>query len=432
MLLALAPLLAGAVATAGASGGPDTSRWRAELGVGSEITNEIFYEDAFVDSTILGRRLVDAPETRLAGLWSLSGEGTRGAGSTRWGAGADLSAGNLLQRARLHGTWRSEPTPEWRWTFAPQLEYRHDRTLDRDLDEWRGHVAGRVRREFLGAFQTLEAGLSGDFLRASGSGANYLLDRNSGAVSAGYGWSPPGGADLWIGAASTARVFPDSATRDHWEHRGEVRARWDVEGGHWIAIELEASRRTTRHLAPTSRDNFDEGRAAADLVWGAGGSRGARARLELDAMRYDVEDSTLYFDYHVVRAAAGPSLFMDPGWSVWVAVRGEALEARLAPGEAYRELGGLLEVERAVGGGWWSVAPAAGRREYRSDPEVAALGLEQLHASYAFAEISLMLDQPLPGALRARAYGQGRLERHDDASQDAGSLYLSVELRKLF
>jgi hypothetical protein len=38
----------------------------------------------------------------------------------------------------------------------------------------------------------------------------------------------------------------------------------------------------------------------------------------------------------------------------------------------------------------------------------------------------------MAGALRLRAFVTGRLERHDDSSQDSRSLYISCELRRLF
>ena len=41
---------------------PDTSQWRVEAGVGTDVTNEQFYEDAFLaDTTASGRRLASTP-----------------------------------------------------------------------------------------------------------------------------------------------------------------------------------------------------------------------------------------------------------------------------------------------------------------------------------------------------------------------------------
>ena len=55
-----------------------------------------------------------------------------------------------------------------------------------------------------------------------------------------------------------------------------------------------------------------------------------------------------------------------------------------------------------------------------------------LHSSYAFYEIDLLADQALPGSLRLRAYVDARLESHVDHTQDARSLYFSLDLRRIF
>ena len=72
--------------------------------------------------------------------------------------------------------------------------------------------------------------------------------------------------------------------------------------------------------------------------------------------------------------------------------------------------------------------PVAGWRDYDEAPD-ATVGI---HSSYSFAEINVLADQALPGALRLRAYVNGRLESHVDHAQDARSLYFSLDLRKLF
>src|SRR5262245_28885185 len=49
--------------------GPDTMRLRFELGASSDFTNEQFYEDAFIDTVALGRRLVGDPESQVAAVF---------------------------------------------------------------------------------------------------------------------------------------------------------------------------------------------------------------------------------------------------------------------------------------------------------------------------------------------------------------------------
>jgi hypothetical protein len=415
-----------------ASGGPDSLFWRLEVGASTEYTNEVFYEDAFVDTTFLGRRLEDSPESRVAGVVWLGGRGTRDGGSARWELTNELTAGNRLQRDALAFSYRIDPSPDWRWSVGSHADFRRDRTFDRDLREWRGQVRTRVRRLFPVSFRSLEAGLAGDLLQSDGDGAELVLDRRSVTGSVGLEQSVPGGPDLWLGAATTARAFPDSAERDHWQHRLDARGRWDLPAGHVVSIEGVLDRRVTFRVVPTSRDNFVDARGAVEVEWGGADPWRLRARGDLEVQRYDVEDSTLYFDHHLVRGTLGPRLGSAFGASVWPAARLERLGARLAPGESYTEVAGIVEVEILHGDSWWGLTPAAGRREYDDDPATVAIGLPQIRTAYGFAELTVFGDQRLPMGLRVRTFVTGRLEWHEDASQDSRSLYFSLDVRKLF
>ena len=57
--------------------------------------------------------------------------------------------------------------------------------------------------------------------------------------------------------------------------------------------------------------------------------------------------------------------------------------------------------------------------------------LLDLHSSFAFYELDGFVDQRLPGRLTVRAMTSLRYEKHTDPSEDAASLYLSLELRWL-
>src|SRR5262245_56143895 len=57
--------------------GVDTVRVGLEVGIGSDVTNEQFYEDAFIDTLPLGRRLVSDPEARVSSVLRTALEGTR-------------------------------------------------------------------------------------------------------------------------------------------------------------------------------------------------------------------------------------------------------------------------------------------------------------------------------------------------------------------
>src|SRR5206468_10933690 len=112
---------------------------------------------------------------------------------------------------------------------------------------------------------------------------------------------------------------------------------------------------------------------------------------------------------------------------VEVGPRTEALLARLDPGEQYREAGGALDVGFLGGGSWWNLTPAAGWRAY---DEVTSAGphTPPLHSSYAFYALDLIADQSLVIGLRLKAITSLRWEFHQDPTQDARSVYASLEL----
>jgi hypothetical protein len=415
-------------ARAGADARRDTSGLRLEVGLGTDFTNEQFYEDAFLDTISLGRRLVSDPETRSAGLLTATFAGTRGAGTTTYRLQNDLSLGDKIQRDGLSLLWRREPVPGLRFTGTPRLEFRKDRTFDRNLDEWRGSASLTARQGDL-AGPALELGLGGDFLRTRGEGADFLLDRNTARTFAAVSSMPLFGPEWRLGYDLSARAFPDSSERDHFEHRADGRLRVDL-GAAAFTLELETARRITFDPAPTSRDNFWEGQTAVEAEWRPLSGPSWRLRLEGEGIRYDVEDTTLFFDYQIARVRLGPSVVRG-AWTLGAGPRGELLRSRSNPAEAYQEIGGFLEVEY-LGGGLWTFAPAAGWRTYREGAQTDPFDVAAIHSSYAFYEINAFGDQPLAGTLRLHLLATGRYESHEDHSQDARSLYFSFDVRKLF
>jgi hypothetical protein len=427
--LVLAAALVTVLAGAARAQAPDSLRWRFELGAGTDVSNELFYEDAFVDTTFLERRLVGTPETRWSAIGLVALDGARAAGRTRFTLLNEASVGDLLQRDALSLAWRGEPGPGWTLAFRPRVEYRRDRTFGRDLEQWSGEAGARARRLFDDGETGLEFGLGGDVLRSAGEGAAFLPDRFSGRVDAALERSGLFGPEWRVGYRLAVRSFPDSSVRDHAEHGAEAHVRVGDLSGSSLALETELTARSPWRAAPTSRDDFVEGRAGLDGIVRAGDSWSVRAALEVETTRYAVEDSTLYFDYTVARARCGPRFSADAGWSLELGARGERLRAALAPSEDYDEAAGYAGFEWLGGGGWWSVTPVGGWRDYGGAPEN---GWPSIHSSFAFLEAGVLGDQPLPGSLRFRVTGTARVEWHLDESQDARSLYFSFELRRLF
>ena len=407
--------------------GPDTISVRFETGASADFTNELYYEDAYVDTTFLGRRLVDTPEPRYAGVLYADIQGTHGDRRAAWQIQNELSLGDKVRREALGISWRDDFAPDWRLVLSPALEWRHDRSFDRDQEEWRGSFRGRLRRSFSDGANAAEMGLFADLVRSSGLGSEFLLDRNALRGSLALDHLGLLGDEWRLGYSLATRVFPDSATRDHLEHVGEGRWRRLFGSGHVITAEATGRRRQTHRIVTTSRDNYWEEAVLLEGDWRASERWAVKTRLEGEALQYDLEEPDVYFDYQVTRARLGLRYESAAHWTLTVGPRGERLTARLNPDEAYREITGMVEFELLRHRAMWSIAPAVGWREYDSaaDGGVAS----GLHSSYAFYQLDAFVDQPLVDRLRLRALTGLRYESHTDASQDAGSIQLSLQVR---
>ncbi len=420
-------LLGASLASAEHSPGPDSTAFRFETGASADFTNELYYEDAYVDTTFLGRRLVDTPEPRYAGVLYAIVQGTRGQRRASWQIQNELSLGDKVRRDALGISWRDEFAPDWRLVLSPALEWRHDRSFERDQEEWRGSFRGRLRRSFSEETRAAELGVLADFVRSSGVGSEFLPNRNALKGSVALDHLGLLGDEWRVGYSLASRVFPDSTTRDHLEHAAEARFRRMFGGGHVITVEATGRRRQTRLIVTNSRDNYWEEGAIVEGDWRVSERWGVRTRLDGEALQYDLEEPDVYFDYQVARARLGLRYDRDARWSLTVGPRGERLTAPLSPDEAYREIAGAVEFELLGRRSMWSVAPAVGWRDYDEASDGAPAS--GLHSSYAFYALDAFVDQPLMDHVRLRALTGLRYESHTDPSQDAASIQLSLQVR---
>ena len=403
----------------------DTLALRFEIGARADVTNEeyVSYDDAFIDTTFQVKQLVGTPERRYAGVFTTVLHGTRNAQATRYELRNDLSLGNLVQREALGLAWRSEVGPDWSLFAAPYVEYRHDRTFDRDRQELRGGMSARARRALRLATTFAELGTRLETVRSEGEGSEFLLDRDAATALIAIDHLGLLGDEWRLDYGLTGRQFPDSASRDHLEQAGGLQIRRDFAGGHVLSLDGRLLRRSTVRPTEVSRDNYWTGEAnlGADARVAFGWM--VRASAEAEGVRFDVEDDTLYFNFDVLRGRVGLRFDRDPRWNLTVGPRVERLDAPLSPSDSYLELAGTIELEILARGIWWSLTPALGRRNYDSGAEVAGA-----LSSYDFVEIAAFGDQALGGGLRLRGLGSWRQELHDDEAQDARSLYASLEL----
>lgn len=358
--------------------------------------------------------------------------GTRAQGRVGYVLQNDLSLGDRIQSGSLGLRWRQSLGPDWLLNAAPHLEYRRDRTFGRDLEQWRGRATMRLRRTLADGATFADLGTRGEFLRTRGPSAAFIPDREVGGASAALEHAALLGGEWRAGYNFVARAFPDSSERDHFEHGWQGSWRTEAENGSSLWLETEGERRRTWRYAPTTRDNFYEERLAVEGQARSTASLAWTLRVEGEALQYDRQDSLLYFNYEIVRAHAGPRFESLGPWTLTVAPRGEILTSRVNPSETYREIGGGVECQRLSPGSWWSIAPAAGWRDYgRPAPDVPS-NTPEVHSSFAFYELTLLADVAAGRDLRIRMTGTGRAEFHTDSAQNAQSLYLSLDVRKLF
>ncbi len=400
----------------------DTSIVRLEAGVRSDWTNELFYEDSFTDTTFLPPQRVTTPESRYAAVMTSYFEGARD-GRTRYRLQSELNLGNKLQRAILGGSALAMHGA-WDLTLAPWAEYERDRTFGRDMRRGLASAMLRLRRGGAWDEQRLELGGGGELARSSGIGSEYVLDRNLLRAWAGFEHAPMFGTEARVRYDFTVRQFPDSLTRDHDEHALSLHARRELGLGHSLAVDGNAVRRVGNQPVPDSRDRFFRADASADWEWRWFTRVALVTSGQAEAMRYDDPDSVAFFDYQLVRARLAPRYELER-LRVSFGPRGEILDAPWNPSESYRELAAAIDLDVLAGGAWWSLAPAIGWREY-DEVEFS------LHSPYRFYDLSLYGDHPIGSEVRLRVLASGRIEEHARSADDARSLYLSVDVRRLF
>jgi len=410
----------------------DTSHTRWELGGSADVTNERWVEDTFDDTTFTGRRLTSSPEYRSAGVAALDLVRAFPRGG-RLALRQEATAGDRLMRSFTRLEWRGLPREGWRAALAPEFDVRRDRSFGGDRREWRFRPDGRLRMTSADGSRTWDVLVGGDWFRTTGTSDVTSLDRNAGRAWLRGGFTPL--LSPWeyeVGAGADVRAFPDSTSRDHVESHGALTVRRTLAAAGAATLDLQLDRRSTVYPTATTRDRFWSGRGDLSCFLPLHDRLTAELWASIDGYAYDRPDSAVYFDYQVWVARPALRWSLAGDWAVRVGPRLERMNAAAVPAERYTQVAGVLEFERLHAGDWWSLAPAAGWRAY--DRSAATLSLDEpdLHSSYLFLEAEAFADLGLPGAVRVRLSGSGRYERHEDPSQDASSLYLSLDLRRRF
>lgn len=427
-------LLAALSATPGAvnAQNADTDGVRFEFGGLSDVTNERFHEDSFDDTTFTGRRLTGSPEYRSAGVASVDAAGGFLRGG-RFLLRQEAIAGDHLLRSYSRLELSGEPRDGWRFSLAPELDARRDRSFGSDRRELRFRQDGRLRITSFDHSDAWDLLVGGDWLRTSGTSEVTVLDRNAGRAWLRWAHTPLDAVwEAEAGYGADVRAFPDSVIRDHVEQHGSLAVRALLPGGSTAAIEVQLDRRTTLYETPSTRDHFWSGRIDARSDLRLHDHLTAEIVVGVDGYRYDQADTSVYFNYRTWTARPGFRWTLAHDWALRIGPRLEWLVAPQVPSERYREVAAAIEVERLHGSDWWSITPSAGWRQYERSASTVSLDEPDLHSSYLFVEGEVFADVALPAALRARFSGSGRYESHEDPSQDAMSMYFSLDLRRRF
>lgn len=431
--------LAVAVALPGtpAFAAPDSLAFRAEIGTSGDVSNELFYEQTYTDTTFLGRRLHGTPEQHAAAVALVEVAGHSRDRRWEYSLRPEMTVGDQFARGAASAMVHLRPDSHWRLSLEPRAELQHDRRFDLDRHELLVASTLSARRRFREHADQVDVRLGGEELRTAGSADPFLLAHH--LVRGSAGWEHDGFGALGIGAlgfsaryAADWRSFPDSTGRDHIEQRFEGSLNHDFLGGHSLALASALVRRVAQHPVLSTRDCFTEPRSelSATLRWGEKFT--ARALMAGEWMLYDWPDSLVDFDYETFHSEVELRRELGARLALALTPQLERLSSSWAPSERYLEPACALEVERLDAGSWWFLAPAIGWREYDSSEGGGTTDPAAIHSSYRFVELQVMGDQALPAHLRARVTMNARAERHDDPSQDSRSLYFSLDLRRLF
>jgi hypothetical protein len=447
---ALALVLACALAAPGRAGAADSTfvapgvpprdsvRFGVDAGLGSDWTNQIFYEQNFDSTVFTGRTTVSAAELRVVGLALARLAALRGHSAVQ--ITNDLRAGPDYVRDFARVALQHDATSRVRLTLDAEHDWRRDDTFeDRREDRrlgtiegvrWRApdHAWGARLAHRFEAQRTAQGALA---LVPDFDYHRFQLDVDralgaAGSLSAGYGYA--------------FRAFPDTSARDYREHTVTALAFAPLSSRLGLELWADGGVRDAKQDSAIG-DRFSTGgvdarvTARLDERWEAG------ARTELRGTDY-AEPTAAFFDYAWFRYAVFARL--RPDWARSLELRPElelartpsfgGLPASSPPAdrlavahEEYDQLDLRLDYEDVRLRGWFGVQLGFGRRSYaeRTDrPEDLSA-----HSDFWLVQAGGFLDVPVGRKMRVRATADLWSELHDLSSDDLHSVFLSAEMR---
>lgn len=412
---------------------PDSVRLRWEVGAASDVTNELFMQDAYLDTTFLGRRLTGSPEIRSGMVAAASWKRTLGSGDWTMRLSPDLVVGDKLQKGLISSEFRKTTLVGWNWSILPEIEVLSDESFSLERRQVRGATLARARRSLgWSDDQALEFRAGAEVLDVLSASDAFLLSHRNAQFGVAYERSSLSSIDLRIDQRTQLRTFPDSSARDHLEPQLFVNVGRDFSGNQNLSLQFGGSWRSTLNPQVSTRDRYRNWTGQLDWTVYAGPNYTISLGTDEEWMKFAEPDSVLDFDYSVHRVQGRVRRQWNGVFSAAAGGRGEWLRAPWNPLERYREVAALVELESLTTGAWYVLTPSVLWRDYDIESQGEGFDLQPAHSDFTGLEVFLMLEQAIPGGVRLRGTGVGRIEWHRESADDARSLYFSLDVRRLF
>ncbi len=412
---------------------PDSVRLRWEVGAATDVTNELFMQDAYLDTTFLGRRLAGSPEVRSGMVASASWKQAFGGGDWSVRVSPDFVLGDKLRKGTISTELRRTALDGWNWSLAPEVELLSDESFALERRQIRASALARGRKAFgWSGDQVVEWRAGGELLDVLSASDAFLLSHHNAQLGAAYERNSLSSVDFRLDERTHLRTFPDSAARNHLEQQLYASLGRDFAGNQNLSLQLGGSWRSTLTPQESTRDRYSNWTGQLDWTLYAGPNYTFSLGADEEWMRFAEPDSLLDFDYAVHRAQAKVRRQWGGAFSAAVGGRGERLQAPWNSLERYWEFATLVEVESLTSGAWYVLSPSVLWRRYDVESQGEGFDLQPAHSDFMGLEMFLMLEQAIPGGVRLRGTGVGRVEWHRDSADDARSLYFSLDVRRLF
>lgn len=415
----------------------DSLRVTTEVGLVSDYTNQIYYEQTFDSTIVTGRVAASDPRARVVAEVVSHVVGARG--RIQFDAFNSFGGGPTVLRDAARVTATGRMSSGFRARVEGEFDARRDDTFDTRREDRRASGGASVlwttpdRTTAARAFGRLER------LRSAQGSLVLFPDydyRQAGLEVDRFGIAGHASAVYAYGT----RAFPDTAARDYREHTLALDGRWSATD----RVRLELNSFSERRIAwadAAAGDRFSSADAEVGMVARAGEKYEYGPRARLRGQAFDAPSPT-FFNAWIWRYAfvarwlpdALARFELKPEVEFLRTPNFGGLDSGASPkdrtavaNEEYDQLALTGEAERLGARTWWWGSLAGGHRRYLDDG-VDPNDLSS-RSSFWYAETSGYAEHRLTERLRIRATADLRLEIHRVRADDLTSLDLTLDLR---